>query len=415
VPRISKGPRLYKRRAKRKNGRLIANAVWTIRDGDREFATGIFAGEAKRKPPKAAEDALAKYIVSKSRPPRRVRDIEDIDVADVLAIYHTHREAIYTERGAPQTKIAEFADRIGRLNDFFGGKMLAEVSAQTCGQYVKARGRPGGARRDLEDLRAAINHHAREGLHRGLVRVALPAKGRGRDRWLTRSEAAALLWVCGRYREVQTQHRGAQKNQKIETDKRPLRHIARFILIGLYTGTRAGAIASASPYRKDGPSYVDLEHGIFYRLAQGRTATKKRQPPAPVPDRLLAHMRRWVRTDAIKSHFVEFNGAAVKSVKTGFRSAVRLARLSTQSGKVTPHTLRHTAATWLMQRGADPWKAAGFLGMSVDVLLDTYGHHHPEFLREAAAAIASKPSKNIVSGVDPGVDLAAYRERRQKA
>jgi hypothetical protein len=69
------------------------------------------------------------------------------------------------------------------------------------------------------------------------------------------------------------------------------------------------------------------------------------------------------------SHFVEFNGEAVKSVKTGFRSAVRLARLSTESGKVTPHTLRHTAATWLMQRGADPWKAAGFLGMSVEVLL----------------------------------------------
>ena len=186
-------------------------------------------------------------------------------------------------------------------------------------------------------------------------------------------------------------------------------------MIGLYTGTRAGAIASASPYRDTGRSYVDLENGIFYRLAQGRRPTKKRQPPAPIPDRLLAHMRRWVRTGAIVSHFVEFNGAAVKSVKSGFRSAVGLAKLSTEAGKVTPHTLRHTAATWLMQRGADPWKAAGFLGMSVEVLLDTYGHHHPEFLREAAAAITTKPSKNIVSGVDPGVDLAAYRERRRKA
>jgi hypothetical protein len=195
--------------------------------------------------------------------------------------------------------------------------MLAEVNAQTCGQYVKVRGRPGGARRDLEDLRAAINHHAREGLHRGLVRVALPAKGAGRDRWLTRNAAAALLWACWRYREIQTRHRGPLKNQKIETGKRPLRHIARFILIGLYTGTRAGAIASASPYRETGRSYVDLENGIFYRLAQGRRPTKKRQPPAPIPDRLLAHMRRWVRTGAIDSHFVEFNGAAVKSVKSG--------------------------------------------------------------------------------------------------
>jgi len=116
--------------------------------------------------------------------------------------------------------------------------MLVEVNANSCAKYVKARGRRGGARRDLKDLRAAINHHAREGLHRGLVRVALPAKGR--DRWLTRSEAAALLWACRRYREVQTQHRGALKNRKIETDKRP--------------GTRAGAIASASPYREDGRS-----------------------------------------------------------------------------------------------------------------------------------------------------------------
>jgi hypothetical protein len=65
MPRISKGPRLYKRKAKRRNGRLIANAVWTIRDGDREVATGVFASEVERKPSKAAEDALVRYITSK--------------------------------------------------------------------------------------------------------------------------------------------------------------------------------------------------------------------------------------------------------------------------------------------------------------------------------------------------------------
>jgi integrase len=145
---------------------------------------------------------------------------------------------------------------------------------------------------------------------------------------------------------------------------------------------------------------------------------KAKQPPKNASRRHHCPIACWricdVRSDAITSHFVEFNGAAVKSVKTGFRSAVRIAGLSTQSGKVTPHTLRHTAATWLMQRGADPWKAAGFLGMSVEVLLDTYGHHHPEFLRDAAAAITSKPKQNV-SGVISGVDLAAYREKRRKS
>ncbi|WP_348522502.1 tyrosine-type recombinase/integrase [Bradyrhizobium iriomotense] len=44
------------------------------------------------------------------------------------------------------------------------------------------------------------------------------------------------------------------------------------------------------------------------------------------------------------------------SVKKGFGSAVRLAGLS---GKVSPHTLRHTAATWLIQRGRHSGRPRG--------------------------------------------------------
>jgi integrase len=189
------------------------------------------------------------------------------------------------------------------------------------------------------------------------------------------------LRVCWRARERQTVHCGPQKGQKIQTDKRPLRHLARFILIGLYTGTRAGAIATASPYRREGSSFVDLEEGIFYRLAIGRRATKKRQPTVPIPPRLLAHLRSWKAKEIACEHFVEWNGRPVQSVKTAFETAVRLAKLS---GRVTPHTLRHTAATWLMRAGVDKWEAAGFLGMSVEMLDRVYGHHHPDHLRTAA-------------------------------
>jgi Phage integrase family len=80
----------------------------------------------------------------------------------------------------------------------------------------------------------------------------------------------------------------------------------------------------------------------------------------------------------------------VASVKTGFGSAVRLAKLDVAVGNVTPHTLRHTAATWLMQRAAPMWEAAGFLGMSEKTLRDTYGHHHPDHLKGASEAIASR-------------------------
>ncbi|WP_461357451.1 tyrosine-type recombinase/integrase [Bradyrhizobium sp. USDA 4454] len=84
---------------------------------------------------------------------------------------------------------------------------------------------------------------------------------------------------------------------------------------------------------------------------------------SPAPTRLLAHLRRWQDRKLINTCFVEFNGKPVASVKKGFKSAVDLARLP---GKVTPHTLRHTAATWLMQRGVPTWEAAGFLGMSAE-------------------------------------------------
>jgi len=108
---------------------------------------------------------------------------------------------------------------------------------------------------------------------------------------------------------------------------------------------------------------------------------------------------RWI---PYHNSFVELNGKPVSSVKRGFRSAVRLAGLP---GKVTPHTLRHTAATWLMQRGVSIWEAAGFLGMSPQVLQETYGHHHPDYLQGAATAIGQKTS--YVSGAESGVDLGS--------
>ena len=55
--------------------------------------------------------------------------------------------------------------------------------------------------------------------------------------------------------------------------------------------------------------------------------------------------------------------------------------------------LRHTAATWLMQSGTPVWEAAGFLAMSEKMLHDVYAHHHPDFQKEAAENIGSRPKR----------------------
>ena len=53
-----------------------------------------------------------------------------------------------------------------------------------------------------------------------------------------------------------------------------------------------------------------------------------------------------------------------------------------------PHVLRHSAAAWLMQAGTDLWEAAGYLGMTVEMLSQRYGHHHPDHLAGATQAFA---------------------------
>lgn len=374
MPRRSKGPRLELRAERRdRKGNITHQASWRIRDGVRDIGTGCPKSDLA-----GAERKLREYLASKHTPKRKIQDIEQIEVADVLAIY-------LADARERQRNKKQFDRRIQRLNAWWGGKTLSEISGETCRAYQRHRGNDGGARRDLEDLRAAINHHAAEGLHRGVVKILLPPKGLPRDRWLTREEAARLLWACWRYQEQQVRnHRGAE-GPRLGTAKRPLRHLARFILIGLYTGTRAAAIAAASPREEPGRSFIDLNAGLYYRLPVGQVPSNKRQPTVPLPPRLLAHLRRWHRRGLVRDYFVEFNGQPVKSVKTAFKHAVTLAGLDAPA---SPHTLRHTAATWLMQAGCDLWTAAGFLGMTVETLERTYGHHHPMYLRNATESIS---------------------------
>jgi integrase len=243
-----------------------------------------------------------------------------------------------------------------------------------------------GARRELEDLRSAINHHRTEGLCSEFVGVALPDKSDPKEDWLTRSEAARLIWAAWRYRETQN---------FMATERHTLRHVARFMLVGFYTGTRHGAICSAALTPAVGRGHVDTESGVFHRHRQGTRRTNKRQPPVKLPPRLLAHLRRWKRLGIARHAVVEWNGKPVASVRKSFAAAVRAAGIDRH---ITPHICRHTAATWAMQQGSDIWDAAGFLGMSQELLERVYGHHHPDFQSDVAERMSGqKRDRNPVN------------------
>jgi integrase len=251
---------------------------------------------------------------------------------------------------------------------------LTDINGALCRAYAVHRGSEQAARRELEDLRAAINHHRREGLCNVVVDIVLPPKAQPRQRWLTRSEAARLIWAAWRYHQPQG---------GVPTDRHMRRHVARFILVGLYTGTRGGAICAASFTPAIGRGHVDLENGVFHRLPQGQRETNKRQPTIRLPRRLLAHLRRWRDKGISKSAVVEFDSRPVASVKKAFANVARDAGLE----GVTPHVLRHTAVTWAMQGGADRYEAAGFFGLGMKMLESVYGHHHPDHQKGVGEAL----------------------------
>jgi len=348
----AKGPRLYLEKERERDGRIVP-AVWVIRDGNKKKSTRCGA-DAHRE----AEERLDQYIAQKYiEEERGCRHPSRIPIEDVIILY---LRDVAPNHARPK----ETAARTAKVLKFFGGKNLDYITGPTCRAYVKTRNSLSSARRELEDLRAAIIHHRREGLCEQIVEVPLPEKSSPRERWLTKSEAALLLYTAYR--------------------RSP--HVARFILVGLYTGSRSGAICGASLTQVSGKGYIDIESGIFYRKAFGKKATKKRQPPVVLPDRILAHIRRWKRLGICQNDLIEFNGSSILRITKAFNASVKEAGLK----NVTPHTLRHTAATWMKENGCEPSDIANFLGMTEAMIEQTYGHIGTKAMKRAGEALTRR-------------------------
>jgi hypothetical protein len=212
-------------------GKLTHAAAWFIVDGASQRSIGLGIGASEREKEEALKGYLAeKHTISVST---GSRDPSQIIIDDVLAKYVRDKEPPY------ETQL-----RVTALRKFWGGRRLSEVTGDTCREYA-ARRTAGAARRELEDFRAAIIHHRREGLHDRIVSVVLPAKPESREDYLTRDEAAALIWHAWRYRE--------QQNLRA-TDRATRKHVARFMVVARWMGSRASVICEASiePRRPEG-------------------------------------------------------------------------------------------------------------------------------------------------------------------
>jgi integrase len=274
----------------------------------------------------------------------------------------------------------------------FGTSTCWQVDAAACRSYVEARmtgkiGRPvksGTARRELETLNASLQFAYKERKLSQPIPVTYPKKSPSRSRWLTRSEAAALiagaLGITATAFDIRS--RRPVKWGRLYT---PSYHVARFILIALYTGTRHEANLNMRWGVNSKGGWFDLDQRVMYRRGEGEADTNKRRVPAPIPERLMPHLRRWRRITTFGP--VEYAGRLIAKERRGWDRARELAGLGDE---VTPHVLKHSCVTWMLQNGVAIWEVSGFIGTSEKVIRDTYGHHSPDHLNAARTAFSGR-------------------------
>ena len=357
------------RKTGRRKGEPGKRNVWIIRDGAHRQSTGCGEHDLE-----GAQQALSIYIAAKYLPPTGLGPRLLID--EVMAAYLKGRANTSPSR--------DWLVHTARpVLEWWTGKRVGDVTRTNCKAYVDWRTsqnikrHPNSkkppvkvsdqtARHDLKTLRAALNWYKSEHDPQLVVpTVTLPKKAPARKNyWLSRDEVARRLRLARKHGQT--------------------RHICRLLLIGVYSGTRPGAMLGLRWLPSPTSGWVDLESGTLHRAGTAERETNKRKPPVRIHAKLLPHLRRWHRHDTKHgiTYVVHYLGAPIRKLRRAWASV--------GGGNDGPHICRHTAATWLMQGRVDIYEAAGYLGMTPETLWSTYGHHHPDFQRSAATSTGKR-------------------------
>lgn len=323
--------------------KVAGKQQWHVYHQRRRISTGTTDRKAAEKFLAEFKDELARPVIAEGAS----------SVKALLDAYLANREK-REKPGATRLKYAHSA-----LLSFFGDFQIDDIDGDACLDYLKKR-QEGGVgsrtvRTELEALRAALHWgQTKEGgrVVKEMPDLELPSKGSPRDRWLTREEVDRLLRSCS------------------------ARHIRLFVALASHTAARRGAVLALTWDR------VDLDNRVLDYRTPGEIATRKKKVPVPINDTLHEILTE-AKDRAVSNFVIERAGGKVESIKHGFRDACIRASLT----GVTPHTLRHTAVTWMMQRKVPIWEAAGFAGMTEQMVERVYGHHHPDHLKDAARAL----------------------------
>jgi integrase len=140
-------------------------------------------------------------------------------------------------------------------------------------------------------------------------------------------------------------------------------HLQRILWIGWYTGARIGKVETYSLLW----SSVDLQAGVLTIRGARKGGAAYRDVPIAAP--LLEMMREWIKDGSM--HVVHFRGKPIENIGGAWRRAKERAKISR---RLRPYDLRHSAASRMLEAGADLGSVASLLGNSPTMVLKTYQH-----------------------------------------
>jgi site-specific recombinase XerD len=245
----------------------------------------------------------------------------------------------------------------------------------------RRRARPAAAtyyRRFLLLRRFFRWYSRRAGVSDPFLELEPPAKPQQEADWLSPEEFARLLAAAGSPRR-----------------NRPgLAERDRLVLLALVTtGLRRSELLALNW------ADVDLEDTAPTLLVRsGKGGKPRRQPLPPALAAELARRRTALGAGAEAPVFCGLAGGRLQAtvLATIIRRAAERAGLEK---RVTAHTLRHTAATWLRQQTGDARLVAAYLGHADLSTVSRYAHVAPAELHDAAARIADRAE--LVAALSP--------------
>ena len=326
-----------------------------------------------------AEVELARWLLARSAPIQAEPDA--VRLGQVLAAYLDY---IAPRASAEQAIIAvEWISKSA-----IGGALVSELDLPAQERFVAWLGEHGHSAgyisRTLSVLRAALNRAYRTHMLKApspyIMDVERPEP---RQRVLTPDELARWYAACDEP------------------------HLRMAIALLINTGARPGAVLGLDWTR------VDLVAGLINFRLPSRSLTKKRAAIVTINDVLRAVLEA-VPVEERHGPVVKYKGSSepIKRITKGMRAARLRAGLD---AAVVTYTLRHTAASAAMGAGASAWSVAGMLGhSSVRMVEQRYGHHAPEYLAQATAALGNRFSASFPPGKAPNGNVLAFSKKSDK-